>query len=87
MKLNVLDIQVKIRETIEDINTQDIDEYKEGNKNALVDLLWWIMQEKGEVKGLTSYFKRPGGTLEEQLQSIQDKVLKDARDAKKDSEI
>ncbi|ASN69457.1 hypothetical protein 7F15_63 [uncultured Caudovirales phage] len=37
------------------------------------------MQEKGEVKGLTSYFKRPGGTLEEQLQSIQDKALKDAR--------
>lgn len=34
MKLNVLDIQVKIRETIEDINTQDIDEYKEGYKYA-----------------------------------------------------
>lgn len=36
-----------------------------------------------EPKGLTSYVKRPGGTLEEQLQSIQDKALKDAR---KDSE-
>lgn len=34
-------------------------------------------------KGLTSYVKRPGGTLEEQLQSLQDKALKDAR---KDSE-
>lgn len=79
MKLNVLDIQVKIRETIEDINTQDIDEYKEGYKYALVDLLWWIMQENGEVKGLTSYFKRPGGTWEEQLQRMQDKALKDAR--------
>lgn len=86
MKLNVLDIQVKIREIIEDINTQDIDEYKDGYKNALVDLLWWIMQEKGEVKRLTSYFKQPGGTLEEQLQSIQDKVLKDVRDARKDSD-
>lgn len=83
MKLNVLDIQVKIRETIEDINTQDIDEYKEGYKYALVNLLWWVMQENSEVKGLTNYVKRPGGTWEEQLQRVQDRALKDAR---KDSE-
>ncbi|WP_301540264.1 hypothetical protein [Staphylococcus xylosus] len=41
------------------------------------------MQEKGEVKGLTSYVKRPGGTFEEQLQRVQDKAL---NDIKKDSE-
>ncbi|MCY1039636.1 DUF1381 domain-containing protein [Staphylococcus nepalensis] len=34
-------------------------------------------------KGLLSYVKRPGGTLEEQLQRVQDKALKDAS---KDSE-
>lgn len=39
--------------------------------------------EKDRPKGLTSYVKRPSGTLEEQLQSLQDKALKDAR---KDSE-
>lgn len=30
-------------------------------------------------KGLLSYVKQPGGTLEEQLQRVQDKALKDAK--------
>lgn len=75
MNLNALDIQAKIRKVIEDINTQDIDEYREDYKNALVDLLRWIVEEKDKPKGLTSYVKPPGGTFEEQLQKIQDNVL------------
>lgn len=39
--------------------------------------------EKDKPKGLLNYFKTPGGTFEEQLQRIQDNVLKSIR---KDSE-
>ena len=56
----------------------DVTRAKENEEFVVVDA-----ENKEEAKGLLSYVKRPGGTLEEQLQRVQDKALKDAR---KDSE-
>ena len=56
----------------------DVTRAKENEEFIVVDA-----ESKEEAKGLLSYVKRPGGTLEEQLQRVQDKALKDAR---KDSE-
>lgn len=63
----------------------DVTKARENEKFTVVEAESKEEAEKMAKKpeGLTSYVKQPGGTLEEQLQRMQDKALKDAR---KDSE-
>lgn len=45
MDKNIDDVEVKLKETIEDMYMKDVHPYHKGYKAALTDLLEWINEE------------------------------------------